>query len=91
MKKIIVTVKTEDLKDKLFLPIAKPYKNPAISKDFDFRYLLNSPKHSYNLTLYNDTETDRIFSFNRVSSSKVLWIAGDYKLGVWDEDTPDMS
>lgn len=89
MKKIINTVKTKDLKDKLFLPIAKPYKNPAISKTFGFRYLLNSSDHSYDLKRYSDKDTNRTFSFDR-TRGKYWWIAGDYKLGVWDEDTSDM-
>ena len=90
MKKIINTVKTKDLKDKLFFQIVKPYKDPAISKNFGFRYLLNFPGHTYDLKKYSDTESNRTFSFYR-NISKAWWIAGDYKLGVWDEDTPDMS
>ena len=90
MKKIINTVKTKDLKNKLFLPIAKPYKDPAISKDFGFRCLLNSSDHSYDLKRYSDKGTNRAFSFDR-TRGKYWWIAGDYKLGVWDEDTSDLS
>ena len=90
MRKNTDTVKTEDLKNKLFLSIAKPYKDPAISKNFGFRYLLTRKTQPYDLKNYSDTESNRTFSFNRVSS-KIWWIAGDYKLGVWDEDTPDMS
>ena len=90
MRKNTDTVKTEDLKNKLFLSIAKPYKDPAISKNFGFRYLLNSSDHSYDLKRYSDEDTNRIFSFDK-TNGKAWWIAGDYKLGVWDEDTPDMS
>lgn len=90
MRKNTDTVKTKDLKDKLFLQIAKPYKDPAISKNFGFRYLLTRQAQLYDLKNYSDMESNGTFSFYR-NTSKAWWIAGDYKLGVWDEDTPDMS